>query len=70
MRFHIDKLPADKVTIEILDMNGRLIFTRKYQVFMGKITDRISLISLEEGVYNIRARSVNYLKTLRLVVTK
>jgi hypothetical protein len=69
-RFYIDKLPADEVTIEILDMNGRLMSTRKYQVFMGQVTDRISLVGLEEGVYNIRAKSVNYIKTLRLVVTK
>ncbi|RLD42116.1 MAG: hypothetical protein DRI88_11960, partial [Bacteroidetes bacterium] len=69
-RFFIEKLPSDEVTIEIMDMKGSLISTNIYRVVNGKVEDRILLLGLEEGVYNIRAKTKDYLKTLRLIVTK
>jgi hypothetical protein len=60
----------DEVTIQVMDMKGSLISKRNYQVVRGKADNKIILVGLEEGVYNIRAKSKGYLKTLRLIVTK
>ena len=53
-----------------MDMKGSLLSSDTYQVVNGKVEGKLILIGLEEGVYNIRAKSKGYLKTLRLIVTK
>ena len=69
-RFYIEKLFEEEVTIQLMDMKGSLLSSDTYQVVNGKIDGKLLLIGLEEGVYNIRAKSKGYLKTLRLIVTK
>ncbi len=69
-RFYIENLFEEEVTIQVMDMKGSLIASDTYQVVNGKVSDKMILIGLEEGVYNIRAKSKGYLKTLRLIVTK
>ncbi len=69
-RFYIENLFDDEVTIQIMDMKGSLISSDNYQIVNGKVSGKMQLIGLEEGVYNIRAKSKGYLKTLRLIVTK
>ncbi|PLW95317.1 MAG: hypothetical protein C0591_11145, partial [Marinilabiliales bacterium] len=68
--FFIENLYEEEVTIQIMDMKGSLISSDKYQLIKGKASGKMILIGLEEGVYNIRAKSKGYLKTLRLIVTK
>ena len=69
-RFFIENLYDEVVTIQIMDMKGSLISSDNYQIVNGKASGKMILIGLEEGVYNIRAKSKGYLKTLRLIVTK
>jgi len=69
-RFYIENLFEEEVTIQVMDMKGSLLSSNKYEIVNGKADGKLLLIGLEEGVYNIRAKSKGYLKTLRLIVTK
>ena len=63
--FEIETTSSDKQTLQVFDINGKLVLT---QTISGKIT--IDGSSLSEGFYNLTLKTDNRVTNKKLVIVK
>lgn len=58
----------ENVTVEVYDLNGKLVSQRNYGVLNGNYIIPMELSTLEKGMYSVRISKGNVIETTKLVV--
>jgi hypothetical protein len=61
---------ANDIRINIVSMDGKLVFTQNAKAFSGQYTSRISLDGLSNGLYSVQVMSNNATYTQKVAVVK
>jgi hypothetical protein len=61
---------ANDIRINIVSMDGKLVFTQNARAFSGQFTSRISLDGLSTGLYSVQVMSNNATYTQKVAVVK
>lgn len=63
-----DAISDDQVTIEMIDVTGKVVLSEKKAVSMGEATETINLTNNTKGLYMVRVISSNSVNQFKLVV--
>lgn len=61
---------ANDIRVNIVSMDGKLVYTQNAKSFSGQFTSRISLDGLSTGVYSVQVMSNNATHTQKVAVVK
>jgi hypothetical protein len=61
---------ANDIRINIVSMDGKLVYTQNAKAFSGQFTSRISLDGLSNGLYSVQVMSNNATYTQKVAVVK
>ncbi|MCB9325116.1 MAG: T9SS type A sorting domain-containing protein [Lewinellaceae bacterium] len=67
LNIDLDKLPETSITIEVLDINGRLVYRADYDLEVPTIQLDLNSMNLPSGLYLMNVRTGDEVMSKRFV---